>query len=43
MITNITFIENNLLIKEAIDAQGKELATKEINWYKKVQELDWKG
>ena len=34
-------IENDMLIKEAIDEQGKELATKEINWYKKVKELEF--
>ncbi len=40
---NKVTIKNNLFIKEPIDDQGKELAKKEINWYKKVYDLGFKG
>ncbi len=36
-------IKDSKVIKEPIDNQGKELATKEINWYKKVSELGFNG
>lgn len=32
-------IKDNILVKEAIDEQGKKLAENEINWYKKVKEV----
>lgn len=40
---NKVTIKDNLFIKEAIDEQGKSLALKEINWYKKVKEAKFEG
>ncbi len=37
---NRTRVEGGCFIKEAIDEQGKKLAYREVNWYKKAMELD---
>lgn len=36
-------IKDDKFIKEPIDNQGKELAIREINWYKKVQNIQFKN
>ena len=36
-------IENDTLIKEPLDNQGKELAKKEIRWYKKIKEYNFEN
>ena len=40
---NKVTIKDGKFIKEPIDKQGENLAQKEINWYKKVKELGFKG
>lgn len=36
---NRLIVSENTIIKEGIDKQGKELAVREKNWYKKISEL----
>lgn len=40
---NNIYEKDGKLVKEGIDEQGKELAKKEINWYKKIREFGYKN
>lgn len=40
---NKVTIKDNKFIKEPIDEQGRQLAKKEVNWYKTVSNLGFKG
>lgn len=40
---NRTYIDGNLFVKEAVDAQGKALAAREVSWYKKVAAQNFKN
>lgn len=38
---NHTYVEDGCFVKEAIDAQGKELAKRESMWYRKIQDFEF--